>query len=53
MASYFEEEHELDVLEDLFEYLDLDGPDRGQMYRLYGVFKKDIIDEPIYINGFK
>ena len=50
MASYFEEEHELDIVEDLFEYLDLDGPDEDQMYRLYGVFKKDLIDEPIYIN---
>lgn len=51
MASYFEEEHELDIVEDLFEYLDLDGPDRDQMYELYGVFKKDMIDEPIHING--
>jgi hypothetical protein len=53
MASYFEEEHELDVVEDLFDYLDIDGPDRDQMYGLYGVFKKDMIDEPISINGIQ
>lgn len=51
MTDYFEEEHELDIVEDLFEYLDLDRPTVDQMYKLYGVFKKDIIDEPIYING--
>lgn len=50
MAGYFEEEHELDVVEDLFEYLDLDGPNRDQMYKLYGVFKKDMIEAPIFIN---
>lgn len=51
MKDYFEEEHELDSVEDLFDYLDLDGPTRDQMYTLYGVFKQDMIDEPIYING--
>ena len=51
--NYFEEEHELDIIEDLFEYLDLDGPDRDQMYELYGIFKKDMIDEPIYINNIQ
>jgi hypothetical protein len=50
MVNYFEEEHELDLVEDLFEYLDIGGPDEDQMYSLYGVFKKDMIDEPIYIN---
>lgn len=49
--NYFEEEHELDIIEDLFDYLDLDGPDKEQMYTLYGVFKKDMIDEPIVINN--
>lgn len=49
----FEEEHELDVIEDLFEYLDLDEPEEDQMYQLYGVFKKDMINEPIYINGIQ
>lgn len=48
---YFEEEHELDCAEDLFEYLDLNGPDKEQMYTLYGIFKKDMIDEPIFINN--
>lgn len=51
--NYFEEEHELDLVEDLFEYLDLDGPDSEQMYALYGVFKKDMIDEPIFINNIQ
>lgn len=51
MRNLFEEEHELDIIEDLFEFLDLEGPDANQMYQLYGVFKKDMIDEPIYING--
>lgn len=51
MASYFEEEHVLDIVEDLFDYLDIEGPDNAQMYRLYGVFKKDMITAPIYVNG--
>jgi hypothetical protein len=51
MMDLFEEEHKLDVIEDLFEYIDIEGPDENQMYQLYGVFKKDMIDEPIYING--
>ncbi len=46
----FEEEHELDVIEDLFDFLDIDGPDADQMCTLYGVFQKDMIDEPIFIN---
>ncbi|REE27257.1 hypothetical protein DFQ09_10185 [Winogradskyella pacifica] len=53
MMNYFEEEHELDIVEDLFEYLDLDEPTSDQMYTLYGVFKKDMIEEPIYINGIQ
>jgi hypothetical protein len=51
--NYFEEEHELDLVEDLFEYLDLNGPDNEQMYELYGVFKQDMIDEPIVINNIQ
>jgi len=51
--SYFEEEHKLDIVEDLFDYLDLDGPDGEQMYTLYGIFKKDMIDAPIYINSIQ
>lgn len=51
MAGYFEEEHELDIVENLFDYLGIEGPDGHQMYRLYGVFKKDMITEPIYVNG--
>ena len=44
------EEHELDLLEDLFEDLDIDGPDTAQMFQLYGVFKRDMITAPIFIN---
>jgi hypothetical protein len=51
--NYFEEEHELDLVEDLFEYLDLEGPDKEQMYALYGIFKKDMIDDPIFINNIQ
>ena len=43
------EEHELDLLEDLFEYLDIDGPDANQMIQLYGVFVKDMVKSPIFI----
>ena len=50
MAEFFEEEHELDLLEEMFEYLDINGPDKNQMYKLYGVFKKDLIEDPIFIN---
>jgi hypothetical protein len=50
MANIFEEEHELDLLEELFEFLELDGPDNDQMFTLYGVFKKDFIDDPILID---
>lgn len=53
MTDYFEEEHALDIVEDLFEYLDIDTPTAAQMYTLYGVFKKDMIDEPIYINNIQ
>lgn len=53
MADYFEEEHVLDTVEDLFEYLDMNDPTSDQMYTLYGVFKKDMIDEPFFINNVK
>lgn len=50
MTNYFEEEHELDMLEELFDYLDINGPDTDQMYKLYGIFKKDLVDEPIFLD---
>lgn len=50
MSAYYEDEHELDILEDIFEYLDLDDPTEEQLYELYGIFKRDMIDEPIFIN---
>jgi len=50
MPHFFDEEHVLDLIEDLFEYLDIDAPSPDQMHQLYSVFKKDMIDEPIYIN---
>ncbi|MBR9855743.1 MAG: hypothetical protein GYB37_14385 [Algicola sp.] len=53
MYDFFDNEHELDLIEDLFEHLDLDAPTDDQMYQLYGVFKKDIIEEPIYIDDIR
>jgi hypothetical protein len=44
------EEHELDLLEDLFEYLDIDGPNPNQMFQLYGIFIKDMVKSPIFID---
>lgn len=44
------EEHELDLLEDLFEFINIDGPNAVQMYQLYGVFVKDMIKNPILID---
>lgn len=43
------EEHELDLLEDLFEDLTIDGPDNNQMHTLYGIFKQDMMVAPIFI----
>lgn len=43
------EEHELDLLEDLFEDLHIDGPDVNQMFQLYGIFVKDMVKSPIFI----
>jgi len=48
--NYFEEEHELEVLEDLFDYLDIDGPDKEQMITLFSIFNKDMVEAPIFIN---
>ena len=43
------DENELDLLEDLFDYLDIDGPDGDQMFQLYGIFLKDMVKSPIII----
>ena len=41
----------LDSLEDMFDDLDINGPTKDQMHRLYGVFLNDIVKNPIIING--
>lgn len=49
MNFELEEEHELDILENLFDYIDIDGPTNEQMTTIYDVFKKDIINDPLII----
>ena len=44
------EEHELDLLEDLFDFIDIDGPNADQMHQLYGIFVNDMIKSPIFID---
>ena len=41
----------LDDLEDLFEDLSIDGPDKEQMFTMYGHYLKDIVNNPLVING--
>lgn len=41
----------LDDLEDLFEDLSIDGPDKAQMFTMYGHYLNDIVKNPIVING--
>jgi len=41
----------LDDLEDLFEDLSIDGPDRAQMVTMYGHYLNDIVKTPIVIKG--
>jgi hypothetical protein len=41
----------LDDLEDLFEDLSIDGPDRAQMFTMYGHYLNDIVKTPIVIKG--
>lgn len=43
------DDQELDLLEDLFEYLDIDGPDAQQMFQLYGIFVRDMVTSPIFV----
>ena len=43
------EEHVLDVLDDLFENLHVDGPDENQMFDLYNIFIRDMVTTPIFI----
>ncbi len=45
------EDDALDALEDLFDDLEIDGPTPNQLYRLYGVFLNDIVNNPIEIDG--
>jgi len=41
----------LDDLEDLFEDLSIDGPDKAQMFTMYGHYLNDIVKNPIVIKG--
>lgn len=41
----------LDDLEDLFEDLSIDGPDKTQMHTMYGHYLKDIVNNPLVIKG--
>jgi len=41
----------LGELEDMFDDLSVDGPNRDQLFKMYGVFLKDIVKNPIVING--
>jgi hypothetical protein len=42
---------DLDDLEDLFEDLRIEGPTNQQIYELYGIFLKDILNNTIPIKG--
>jgi len=46
-----DEYDELDDLDDLFEDGFVGNPTKDQMFQLYGVFLKDIVNNPIVING--
>ena len=41
----------LDDLEDLFEDLSIDGPNKDQMFIMYGHYLKDIVKNPLVIKG--
>ena len=41
----------LDDLEDLFEDLSIEGPDKEQMFTMYGHYLKDIVKSPLVIKG--
>lgn len=41
----------LDELDDLFDDLKIDGPDKNQLFKMYGIFLNDLINNPIIING--
>ena len=41
----------LDDLEDLFEDLSIDGPDKIQMFTMYGHYLKGIVNNPLVIKG--
>jgi hypothetical protein len=51
MTWEFEEEHELDLLEDLFEMLDVEKPTKEQMYKLFGVFLEDFDKNPFSLEA--
>lgn len=43
----------LEDLEDLFEDLSIDGPDKAQMFTMYGHYLNDIVKNPLIINGIR
>lgn len=47
----FEEEHELDLLEELFEDLDINKPTKEQIFTLYGRFLEDFEKNPFALNS--
>src|SRR5690554_2307336 len=48
-----EEDDILEGLEDMFDDLDIEGPSPEQMYQLYGVFLRDIVRNPVMIDGLE
>jgi len=53
IADFDDELDELDKLEDLFEDLDYDEPTPEQMYKMYGIFLNDFVNNPILIKGIE
>lgn len=43
----------LGELDDLFEYLSIDGSDNKQLYTLYGIFLRDFVKSPVIIKGIQ
>jgi len=53
MIDLNEEDDPLDNLEDLFEDLSVDQPTGVQLYKMYGIFLRDFIYNPIHINSIE
>jgi len=48
-----EEYDELEELTDIFDDLPTDKPTKDQLYKMYGIFLNDIVNNPIFIDGVK